>query len=1173
MKRIGLFIIIAMLVFVQNDVWAQRGEVRGARRRGITSGVTAVNQSLPSELSPAPAKRSLTDINLLKYAFIDSKTRVVTLVGSYDLTYATGPIPYYDLLKEVLESPYPYFSLEPTQATRSAVDNLQANIASDTQRMFNDRAYVNEWTQRLMSLLLRDPQLQQDHYRFVKKAADAFKVSNDEVIQILSLTNGDFPSPEMQVIMIKVLKGMGYNNVAFMLEHADGSRETARIICTRFGRINEIEPIWAKWDAHEITDAQARIEIKSRLYGAYLLELGVPAAEVSAKENAVRSGSMSMDELEKFYTDKLTASIVDNIGVKMFNGVTLSQALLSKLYNVPLPQMELVFKNLPAQTNLAKVMFEADYMLKSLTALPDVKEKVPGHLTNLEYLEEESIKQGIRTPAGAGGEVRNTLLPGNVKMRISPGGKVVAFDDAQVKIESALLKPVGNLGSAETLVRNSFTAYGNFLTGRYDLYARVYPPFHRMREVEKLIALARWAKANNYKLVVDRSEGSKVSLPVTASGFWNAIFAADQQEVSLTVVALGGADFSQQYGDSWAQSSSDPAVENSAVKQLVASTAFAQKAAEEAVAGNLENARDLAEKSAQAMVGNIDPSQIPALNIIPVTPEPQMVAVLDVEAQEILEKDFQTMEKAKEMLQQADSLPAGKAAQLREEAEKQQGDAEADLKRLNEALASVRQNPAQAGDIAVALHSGAEIDLRPQGTPFFGLGGGGKGSEGQTVVVPDTKSAQLQNLRHGSYFAVAAETATTENVPVLLDKALKSANGDQSFIASIPANTAAPAINEKGLLVFEKANSDYIKSSDEVSQYTKELESAKAKGDHEAWLKVKDKLDAAKEQEYKAKEEAIRVLRALATGKDPATFHPPIASLPQLDELTWLQMQKQMFEERKKLDERMNKLQKDLAYKVPALKGRELVHEGVILGFGTDPTEADNMFLKGVSPFNGKSYQQMKNEAEQAAKEGRQVGGALVVSFGTLGQKGSYLNNAIEFGRAVQDHFSVGEHSLNTPQAKAALAQLNGKEFDRLIAHSNGASVTEALIRNDVIKVNELNIVGGDGSLLRGHEYQELVDSGKVKRVVVWINVNDPIPGVTSLDQLKLAERSVNAAEHLSKKILGDLAAGDTKVKYHLMIGPTNKEKPYDIFYPHYVQEGYYPNIAKELGVDYHAQK
>lgn len=739
MKRIGLFFIVALLVFVQNDAWAQRGGrtatqpgagtdtqrggVGGARRRVTTSGVTAGNQSLPSELSPAPTKRSLTDINLLKYAFIDSKTRVVTLVGSYDKTYATGPIPYYDLLKEVLESPYPYFSLEPTQATRSAVDNLQAYIANDAKRMFSDRAFVNAWAQRLMSLLLRDPQLKQDHYRFVKKAADAFKVSNDEVIQILSLTNGDYPSPEMQVIMIKVLKGMGYDNVAFMLEHADGSRETARIICTRFGRINEIEPIWAKWDAHEITDAQARIEIKSRLYGAYLLELGVPAAEVSAKENAVRSGSMSMDELEKFYTDKLTASIVDNIGVKMFNGVTLSQALLSKLYNVPLPQMELVFKSLPAQTNLAKVMFEADYMLKSLTALPDVKEKVSGHLTNLEYLEEESRKQGIRTPTGAGGEVRNTLLPGNVKMRISPDGKVVAFDDAQVKIESALLKPVGNLGSAETLVRNSFTAYGNFLTGRYDLYARAYPPLHRMREVEKLIALARWAKANNYKLVVDKSEGSKVSLPATASGFWNAIFAADQQEVSLTVVALGGADFSQQYGDSWAQSSSDPTVENSAVKQLVASTAFAQKAAEEAVAGNLENARDLAEKSAQAMVGNIDPSQIPALNNIPVIPEPQMAAALDIEAQEMLEKDFQIMEKAKEMLQQAGSLPAGKAAQLREEAEKQQRDAEADLKRLNGALASVRQNPAQAGDVAVALHSGAEIDLRPQGTPFFGAGG------------------------------------------------------------------------------------------------------------------------------------------------------------------------------------------------------------------------------------------------------------------------------------------------------------------------------------------------------------------------------------------------------------------------------------------------------------------
>jgi len=686
------------------------GILRGERK-------LILNVRLRSEPAPASVKRSLSDINILKYALIDSKSRVVTLVGSYDNTYATGPIPYYDLLKEVLQSPYPYFSLEPTQATRAAVDNLQANIATDVKRMWNDRAYVNTWTQCLMSLLLKDPQLQQDHDRFINKAADAFKVSGQEVFQILSLENNDsYPSPEMQVIMIKVLKGLGYNNVAFALESADGTRDTARKVFTKLGRIQEIEPIWVKWDAREITPEQAKVEIASRLYGAYLLEMGMAASEVSAKENATRNGSMSLQELEKVYTDKLNACIVDNIGVKIFNGLTLSQALLSKLYNVPLPQMELVYENLPAQTNLAKVMFEADYMLKTLTALPDVKERVPGHFTNLEYLYEEERKQGIRTPAGAGGEVRNTIMPGDVKMRVSPDGKVVVFDDAQVKIESALLKPVGNLGNSEALVRNSFAAYGNFLTGRYDLYAKAYPAFHRMREVAKLIALARWAKANNYKIVVDRVEGLRAFPPSSATGFWNAIFTADEQEVSLTVVALGGTDFSEKYGDSWAQSKVDPAVEKDTLKQLVASTAFAQKAAKEADAGNLENARDLAEKSAQAMVGNIDASQIPELKDIPIPPEPAMAAELNIEAQSITDESLRAMDEAKAVRQQADALPdnsAQEAAKLREMAAKQEQEAQANLKRLNDALNAVRQDPASIGNTVTALRSG---------TSFFGAG-------------------------------------------------------------------------------------------------------------------------------------------------------------------------------------------------------------------------------------------------------------------------------------------------------------------------------------------------------------------------------------------------------------------------------------------------------------------
>jgi hypothetical protein len=518
----------------------------------------------------------------------------------------------------------------------------------------------------------------------------------------------------------------------------------------------------------------------------------------------------------------------------------------------------------------------------------------------------------------------------------------------------------------------------------------------------------------------------------------------------------------------------------------------------------------------------------------------------------------------------------------------------------------------------LGLKNGTDDGPRPGGTSFFGLGGGG-GSVGNLDPMNDPMVVDLRHLRRASYLAQAVETASTENVPLLLDKALKTANGDESFAASIPVGAAVPAIDEKGLLAFQQANIDYAKAHDlrlkcaenlKATQRRRELanqiaearsaelerkmaneiDKASLKKKHEmmaeifaavemekeAWAKAKAQLDAAEKQAYKTREESVRVLRALATGKDPDNFHPPIASLPTLDEEKWLEMQKRMMEERKNLDARMSKLQKELASYVPPLKPFERMHEGVILGFDTDANDADRIQTHGVSCFNGMSYAAMNKAAEQARKEGKEIGGAMVVSFGTPEQKKNYLRT--EAGRVFWDHETAGEFSLATPQGQAAIERLSGKEFDRLVAHSNGASVAEALIRKDIIKVNELNVVGGDKSLLREQEYQQLLDSGKVKRVVVWINLNDPVPYGTSIFQTNLVGRSIDAAEHLAKKI-----TGDSRIEYRYMWGtdPRNpataatdikgliKNIGDSIIASHYLESSYFPNIANELGVNY----
>jgi hypothetical protein len=144
------------------------------------------------------------------------------------------------------------------------------------------------------------------------------------------------------------------------------------------------------------------------------------------------------------------------------------------------------------------------------------------------------------------------------------------------------------------------------------------------------------------------------------------------------------------------------------------------------------------------------------------------------------------------------------------------------------------------------------------------------------------------------------------------------------------------------------------------------------------------------------------------------------------------------------------------------------VSEGVILGM-RDPDESQ--LYGSRSPFTGKKFEQGSVFASTDRKDWTQEG-----------------------ERVLADNLTVGEATLNTPYGKQLIERLDGVHFGILNAHSNGATVAEALIRKGIIKVDELNIMGGDRSLINRMGLQELIDTGKVKRITVWTNPGDPVP-------------------------------------------------------------------------------
>lgn len=229
------------------------------------------------------------------------------------------------------------------------------------------------------------------------------------------------------------------------------------------------------------------------------------------------------------------------------------------------------------------------------------------------------------------------------------------------------------------------------------------------------------------------------------------------------------------------------------------------------------------------------------------------------------------------------------------------------------------------------------------------------------------------------------------------------------------------------------------------------------------------------------------------------------------------------------LNTKMKTLRKSLASYVPHLGTPiRIVEDGLMLGlfntereFWIDQNKPNNPYAEKINmnnPFSKKEF-----------KEGEYYAG-------------TDKSTNMELLRGFVDNALLGKYTLNSKHGKELCSKLSGAHFKRMIAHSNGATITEALIRENVIKVDELNILGGDRSLMNFSGYDDLVKSGKVKKIVVWINPGDIIPIGTSAHLLastmtENGKYKTNFTQFFNHKLLGH---GNTNpnIEYRFLSGP-----------------------------------
>lgn len=817
---------------------------------------------------PAPRKGPL-DINVLKYVLIDPKTHTVTFLGKYDPNYDTGPIPYKDYLRVALKYPYPSFSLDPPKDTLESLNKAEQILDAEMARL-EDPAYGNQWAQKIADLLINDPSLQTDNKRFFEHCAEVMGITGAELKRMHDAATGkiDMPGTEFMGLASKMIRGIGLTKAgdALGVLAAGGTPEE---LLYNMAKVLGLSAEYDELARKGLSPEDFRKEEIILCISEICRHFEAPENEIQNIVSSIRSGQ-SADLIIDYMGKKLSDYITNKSGRKMIDGLVLGPEIIAKLYNLPLPKAELVFHDLPSDSPLGDVFFKSDYRLKSICTFPDAKEKIKTHLTQQELMKREATAAMNQKLCNVSVFAGNRLVPGEVVMRVSPSGDLVEFEQSKIKILGWIIRMRGQADKETTdFVNASLSKYAEYLTDHYEEYAEAYPEWHKLSEAAKVIALARWANANGYSLRIPNDPETKVSLPKYVNGFWSAVFEADDNSQYLTFIAEGGASFSRDEGESWLKTQQDVTVTSDVSKQLAASAIFAEQALGAAISGDLESARELAEKSAQAMVGEIDLTRLPSLDGSVAPSELASYAAatgaaID-EAAECLNK-MNTARKDLERAQQLATSSPDEAEKIKQQALQAQEEAQAKLNQILEQVKNYRSDPSKAEEALVVLRSDSAV-VTPIGGSTSSTSGSATSqgsSSGSATVKSENWSekcakltAELDNVN--KQIAATREALLKLNASIMANKKLFEeweSSADEAFdrcvvmAADVALDFGITGLVERYDTIYELAKKlpgepkDVIEKYRYLASLTQRLSEAKAVNDVDGLASRENKTEA-----------------------------------------------------------------------------------------------------------------------------------------------------------------------------------------------------------------------------------------------------------------------------------------------------------------------------------------
>ena len=666
----------------------------------------------------------LEEINVLKSAMIDEETGRVVFIGTYDPTYASGPISYRNLLADALHDPYPSFSLDIKTGQASAQKIKQA-LDAEIYRISNDEKYGIKWMKNTLMSVLNSKDPIPEKLIFEHRMRQKMGIEPDEFQTYLnwnvkSKTTysqykkiGSFLGKLFTSLGIEERFGRAF--IVFAKAQMEVRTDTTNYsttleLCNLLHINEELAQIRSDFNKKRIDDETAGRRLYSLYYRTLLKGLGVSPSKVDVMANRYRNGVTWDEDLAYALEERYEFLAKEALRLHVFKSFVLSQDFLHIMYpNLPYAYSGVLLYGRSPDSPLMRVMLDADYAFKYITSLNPDTLFIPGHQSSLEFLTSEEERLCIPLPDEGG--LRHWIKPGVVKMNSYQDKSGVRFISAKIGIGTEPLYPNSGLND----FTQSLDSYARGLTQRYDTYAKLYPSLHIMRETEKIIAFARWIRRNNITVEIGEFEPVKNPVPEKVRGFVSVVFinkaTGDMDDLFIDID--GGVVFGQNEGEEWIQEEPNAAVTNDVIHQLAASTALAEQAAGAALDGDLDTARDLAEKSVRAMTGVIDTTQLPRIIDLPepVPSDTTSVGTRSVISQEAIlavDRNLQSTISAHKQIAKAESLRKTSPEQYQtaiSSAKKLEQHSQDNLRHLQELLSHYRNNPVYPQKLIVDLQA------------------------------------------------------------------------------------------------------------------------------------------------------------------------------------------------------------------------------------------------------------------------------------------------------------------------------------------------------------------------------------------------------------------------------------------------------------------------------------